>query len=142
MAVPFRVKALYEYTSTHEDDLPFAVGQIITVTDEEDDAWRNLHSQRKSPLELAILGITTEISNPICCLLLSNLNWPHEDYQIPAQVPAAIIRPEVPPMRPRISGGAMSESLSDTPHARDKEVSQISTLYMGTEPLSAPLLTI
>ena len=39
MAVPFRVKALYEYTSTHEDDLPFAVGQIITVTDEEDDAW-------------------------------------------------------------------------------------------------------
>ena len=39
MAVPFRVKALYEYTSTHEDDLPFAVGQIITVTDEEDDDW-------------------------------------------------------------------------------------------------------
>ncbi|KAI0014292.1 hypothetical protein F4779DRAFT_559062 [Xylariaceae sp. FL0662B] len=38
-AVPFKVKALYEYSSNHEDDLPFGVGQIITVTDEEDDDW-------------------------------------------------------------------------------------------------------
>ncbi|KAI1817469.1 hypothetical protein GGS20DRAFT_532282 [Poronia punctata] len=36
---PFKVKALYEYTSGHEDDLPFAIGQIITVTDEEDTEW-------------------------------------------------------------------------------------------------------
>ncbi|SPQ25280.1 07e56a69-45eb-4dfb-a5b5-ea579eceeae4 [Thermothielavioides terrestris] len=35
----FKVKALYEYTSSHEDDLNFAVGQIITVTDEEDADW-------------------------------------------------------------------------------------------------------
>jgi len=40
MAVtPFKVKAIYEYTSSHEDDLPFLVGQIITVTDEEDAEW-------------------------------------------------------------------------------------------------------
>ncbi|KAI5920219.1 hypothetical protein F4810DRAFT_446214 [Camillea tinctor] len=38
-AVPFRVKAVYEYSSNHEDDLPFAVGQIITVTDDEDADW-------------------------------------------------------------------------------------------------------
>ncbi|KAI1823089.1 hypothetical protein F4861DRAFT_511848 [Xylaria intraflava] len=38
-AVPFKVKAVYEYTSGHEDDLPFPVGQIITVTDEEDTEW-------------------------------------------------------------------------------------------------------
>ncbi|OTA63786.1 hypothetical protein K449DRAFT_394342 [Hypoxylon sp. EC38] len=38
-AVPFKVKAVYEYTSTHEDDLPFGIGQIITVTDEEDADW-------------------------------------------------------------------------------------------------------
>ncbi|KAI2637010.1 hypothetical protein GGS26DRAFT_588560 [Hypomontagnella submonticulosa] len=38
-AVPFKVRAIYEYTSGHEDDLPFSVGQIITVTDEEDDDW-------------------------------------------------------------------------------------------------------
>ncbi|KAI1142244.1 hypothetical protein F5Y05DRAFT_370217 [Hypoxylon sp. FL0543] len=38
-AVPFKVKAIYEYTSTHEDDLPFGIGQIITVTDEEDADW-------------------------------------------------------------------------------------------------------
>ncbi|KAI2607407.1 uncharacterized protein GGS25DRAFT_331807 [Hypoxylon fragiforme] len=38
-AVPFRVKAVYEYTSSHEDDLPFGVGQIITVTEEEDADW-------------------------------------------------------------------------------------------------------
>ncbi|XDG09598.1 hypothetical protein ABKA04_009213 [Annulohypoxylon sp. FPYF3050] len=38
-AVPFKVKAVYEYTSGHEDDLPFSIGQIITVTDEEDDDW-------------------------------------------------------------------------------------------------------
>lgn len=39
MAVPFRVKALYEYSSPHEDDLNFPVGQIITVNDDEDDEW-------------------------------------------------------------------------------------------------------
>ncbi|KAI1437218.1 hypothetical protein GGR50DRAFT_120749 [Xylaria sp. CBS 124048] len=38
-AVPFKVKAIYEYTSGHEDDLAFPVGQIITVTDEEDTEW-------------------------------------------------------------------------------------------------------
>lgn len=36
---PFRVKALYEYSSPHEDDLKFDIGQIITVTDEDDDDW-------------------------------------------------------------------------------------------------------
>ncbi|KAK4236038.1 myosin tail region-interacting protein MTI1 [Achaetomium macrosporum] len=35
----FKVKALYDYTSGHEDDLNFSVGQIITVTDEEDADW-------------------------------------------------------------------------------------------------------
>ncbi|KAL2887125.1 SH3 domain-containing protein C23A1.17 [Ceratocystis lukuohia] len=38
-AVPFRVKALFEYTSEHEDDLNFAESQFITVTAEEDDDW-------------------------------------------------------------------------------------------------------
>nr|XP_036588480.1 Myosin tail region-interacting protein MTI1 [Colletotrichum truncatum]KAF6799853.1 Myosin tail region-interacting protein MTI1 [Colletotrichum truncatum] len=37
--VPFRVKALYEYSSPHEDDLQFPAGVIITVTDEEDADW-------------------------------------------------------------------------------------------------------
>lgn len=36
---PFKVKAIYEYSSPHEDDLQFPVGQIITVTDEEDADW-------------------------------------------------------------------------------------------------------
>lgn len=39
MAAPFRVKAVYEYSSPHDDDLNFAIGQIITVTEEEDDDW-------------------------------------------------------------------------------------------------------
>ncbi|KAI0971397.1 hypothetical protein F4678DRAFT_432745 [Xylaria arbuscula] len=38
-AVPFKVKAVFEYKSGHEDDLPFQIGQIITVTSEEDDEW-------------------------------------------------------------------------------------------------------
>lgn len=38
-AVPFKVRAIYEYTSNHEDDLAFPVGQIITVTDDEDAEW-------------------------------------------------------------------------------------------------------
>ncbi|KAI0909300.1 hypothetical protein F4823DRAFT_639187 [Ustulina deusta] len=38
-ALPFKVKAVYEYTSGHEDDLPFQVGQIVTVTSEEDTEW-------------------------------------------------------------------------------------------------------
>ena len=40
MAIPpFRVKALYDYTSQEEDDLKFKGSQIITVTDEEDADW-------------------------------------------------------------------------------------------------------
>jgi len=36
---PFKVKAVFEYTSPHDDDLHFPNGQIITVTEEEDDDW-------------------------------------------------------------------------------------------------------
>ncbi|GME42711.1 hypothetical protein GTA08_BOTSDO14179 [Neofusicoccum parvum] len=36
---PFKVKALYEYNSGHEDDLPFPEGAVITVTAEEDADW-------------------------------------------------------------------------------------------------------
>jgi hypothetical protein len=38
-SLPFKVKAVYEYTSPHEDDLHFPNGQIITVTEEEDEDW-------------------------------------------------------------------------------------------------------
>ncbi|KAG4419048.1 hypothetical protein IFR04_007824 [Cadophora malorum] len=38
-SLPFKVKAVYEYTSPHEDDLHFPNGQIITVTAVEDDDW-------------------------------------------------------------------------------------------------------
>lgn len=36
---PFKVKAVFEYSSPHDDDLHFPVGQIITVTEEEDEDW-------------------------------------------------------------------------------------------------------
>ena len=36
---PYQVKALYEYSSPHDDDLSFPNGQILTVTDEEDADW-------------------------------------------------------------------------------------------------------
>ena len=39
MATPFRVKAVYDYASPHEDDLNFNIGQVITVNDQEDDDW-------------------------------------------------------------------------------------------------------
>lgn len=40
MAIPpFRVKALYDYSSKEEDDLRFPKGQVILVTDEEDADW-------------------------------------------------------------------------------------------------------
>lgn len=35
----FKVKSLFEYSSGHDDDLPFPIGQIITVTEEVDDDW-------------------------------------------------------------------------------------------------------
>ena len=38
-SLPFKVKAVYDYSSPHEDDLSFSNGQIITVTDEEDTEW-------------------------------------------------------------------------------------------------------
>ena len=40
MAIPpFRVKAIYDYSSKEEDDLNFINGQVILVTDEEDADW-------------------------------------------------------------------------------------------------------
>ena len=36
---PYQVKALYEYSSPHDDDLSFPNGQILTVTEEEDADW-------------------------------------------------------------------------------------------------------
>jgi hypothetical protein len=35
----FKVRAVYEYSSPHDDDLSFPNGQIITVTEEEDADW-------------------------------------------------------------------------------------------------------
>ncbi|KAL9001489.1 MAG: hypothetical protein Q9169_000064 [Polycauliona sp. 2 TL-2023] len=36
---PFRVKAIYEYSSPHDDDLSFQIGQVINVTEQEGDDW-------------------------------------------------------------------------------------------------------
>ncbi|CAN3375874.1 hypothetical protein DIURU_003974 [Diutina rugosa] len=38
-AVPFKVKAVYDYTSEFEDDLNFTTGTVITVTAVEDAEW-------------------------------------------------------------------------------------------------------
>jgi hypothetical protein len=35
----YKVKAIYDYASPHEDDLGFKIGQIISVTEEEGDDW-------------------------------------------------------------------------------------------------------
>ena len=37
--LPFLVKAVYEYSSPHDDDLRFPIGQVINVTEEEGDDW-------------------------------------------------------------------------------------------------------
>ncbi|KAL8647356.1 MAG: hypothetical protein Q9226_006467, partial [Calogaya cf. arnoldii] len=36
---PFHVKAIYEYSSPHDDDLSFSIGQVINVTEQEGDDW-------------------------------------------------------------------------------------------------------
>lgn len=36
---PFKVKAVYDYSSPHDDDLSFPNGQVITVVKEEDEDW-------------------------------------------------------------------------------------------------------
>ncbi|KAL5364000.1 hypothetical protein BJX96DRAFT_156566 [Aspergillus floccosus] len=36
---PFTVRAVFEYSSGHDDDLNFGIGQVITVTEEEDAEW-------------------------------------------------------------------------------------------------------
>ncbi|KAJ5637075.1 hypothetical protein N7490_006954 [Penicillium lividum] len=38
---PFTVRAIFEYASGHDDDLSFPIGQIVTVTSEEDTEWYN-----------------------------------------------------------------------------------------------------
>jgi hypothetical protein len=35
----FKVKAIYDYSSPHDDDLSFKIGQVITVVEEEDADW-------------------------------------------------------------------------------------------------------
>src|SRR5207248_8374898 len=37
--VLYTVRALYDYTSPHDDDLNFSASQLIRVTAEEDDDW-------------------------------------------------------------------------------------------------------
>lgn len=39
MSTPFKVKALYDYVSEEPDDLTFSNGQIITVTEANDEDW-------------------------------------------------------------------------------------------------------
>ncbi|KAL9608946.1 MAG: hypothetical protein Q9167_006249 [Letrouitia subvulpina] len=39
VAPPFYVKAVYEYSSPHDDDLSFPHGQVITVTEADDADW-------------------------------------------------------------------------------------------------------
>ena len=48
---PFRVKALYDYPGSHEDDLPFTANQTITVTEEEDADWYNGHYEDKAGIK-------------------------------------------------------------------------------------------
>lgn len=36
---PFKVKAVFEYTSPHDEDLNFPNGQIITVTEDDEEDW-------------------------------------------------------------------------------------------------------
>eukprot|EP00908_Phaeocystis_cordata_P010463 Transcript_21313.p1 GENE.Transcript_21313~~Transcript_21313.p1 ORF type:complete len:81 (+),score=1.75 Transcript_21313:238-480(+) len=36
---PFTVRSVFEYSSDHDDDLNFPIGQIVTVTALEDDDW-------------------------------------------------------------------------------------------------------
>jgi len=38
-SVPFKVKAVFDYSSPHEDDLNFTLGQVITITEETDSDW-------------------------------------------------------------------------------------------------------
>lgn len=38
-SAPFKVKAIFDYKSDEPDDLNFSIGQIITVTEEEDAEW-------------------------------------------------------------------------------------------------------
>lgn len=38
-SMSFKVKAIYDYSSGHDDDLNFPIGQIITVTEQEDADW-------------------------------------------------------------------------------------------------------
>ena len=37
--VPFKVKAIYEYSSPHDEDLSFPNAQVIVVTEADDDDW-------------------------------------------------------------------------------------------------------
>ncbi len=54
-APPFKVKAIFDYTSPHDDDLKFSNGQIITVTQEEDEDW--YHGEYVHPSGLREEGI-------------------------------------------------------------------------------------
>ncbi|PWW74305.1 hypothetical protein C7212DRAFT_359026 [Tuber magnatum] len=51
-APPFKVKALFDYNSPHDDDLNFSANEVITVTEEEDADWYYGEYHDKSTAEL------------------------------------------------------------------------------------------
>ncbi|KAG0640619.1 hypothetical protein HOY80DRAFT_1041379 [Tuber brumale] len=51
-APPFKVKALFDYNSPHDDDLNFPANEVITVTEEEDADWYYGEYHDKSTGEL------------------------------------------------------------------------------------------
>ena len=43
----YKARSVYEYSSEHDEDLTFAVGEIIEVVGEEDDQWLSGHIVNK-----------------------------------------------------------------------------------------------
>ena len=66
-AVPFKVKAVFEYNSEEPDDLKFPNGQIITVTDDEDADWYTGEytlAQRETSWKACSRGTSSRSTSP------------------------------------------------------------------------------
>ena len=117
---PFKVKASYEYKSTHEDDLNFSVGQIITVTEEEDDDW--------------YIGQYTEASGETKSGLFPK-NFVERYEPAPPPRPARTARPkpaEAPPPS-QIEEPSEPEPQAAAPIAAEKSVEEIPALSTPAE---------
>ncbi|KAI9710283.1 MAG: hypothetical protein M1820_002777 [Bogoriella megaspora] len=133
-SLPLKVKAIYDYSSPHEDDLSFPAGQIITVTEEEDADWYvgEYEDASGSKKEGLFPKNFVEKYEPAVPSRPSRPARPKTEQAAPAPVPA--------PTEP-VSEAAMSQGEREEPKTRAPPVEIPPATAQEPSPQSPPVAT-